>query len=74
MNFLLQFSNLDQILNILKRRMIVITNVFPKLQTAKILFRPLSKKRYFRTRFNSQHVKTSQIPVKSSWERFCHVF
>ena len=37
--------------------MIVIANVFPKLQTVKILVRPLSKKRRFRTRFDSQHVK-----------------
>ena len=44
--------------------MIVTANVFPKLQTVKILIRPLSKKRRFRTRFDSQHVKPSQIPAK----------
>ena len=51
--------NLYQILNILKKRMIVIANVFPKLQTLKILARPLSKKRRFRTRFGSEHVNAS---------------
>ena len=36
-----------------------------KLQIVKILPRPLSKKRRFRTRFDSQHVKASQILAKS---------
>ena len=53
--------------------MIVIANVYPKLETLKILFRPLSKKRRFGTRFDSQHLKTSQILAKSPWERLCHV-
>ena len=65
LNFLFYFSNLCQILNILKKRMIVVANVFPKLETVKILLRPLSKKRRFRTRFKCQHVKASQILVKS---------
>ena len=63
-NFWFNFWNLHQILNILKKSMIVTANVFPKLQTVKILIRPLSKKRRFRTRFDSQHVKPSQIPAK----------
>ena len=57
-----------------EKRMIVIANVFRKLEAVKILFRPLSKKCRFRTRFNSQHVKASQILAKSPWERFCHSF
>ena len=40
----------------------------------KIFLRPLSKKRRFRTRFDSQHVKTSEILAKSPWEHFSHVF
>ena len=51
--------------------MIVTAMVFPKLQTVEILFRPLSKKHHFRTRFDSEHVKASQILAKSPWERFC---
>ena len=54
--------------------MIVIANVFPKLQTVKNLVRLLSKKRSFRTRFDCQHVKGSQILRKSQWDRFFHVF
>ena len=46
--------------------MIVIANVFPKLQTVKDLARPLTKKRCFSTFFDSQHVKGSQTLVKSS--------
>ena len=41
--FLFYFWNLYRVLNILKKMMIVIANVFPKLQTVKILVRPLSK-------------------------------
>ena len=40
--FLLHFWNLHQILNILKEKIIVIANVFPKLHTVKNLFGTLS--------------------------------
>ena len=40
----------------------------------KILVRPLSKNRGFRTRFDSQHVKASQMLAKSPSKRFYHVF
>ena len=74
LDFLFHFWNLHQILIILKKRMIVIANVFPKLQTVKVLLRPLSKKRCYRTLFDSQHVKASQMLVESPWECFCQVF
>ena len=45
--------------NRFEKNMIVPTNIFPKLQTVKILVRPLSKKRRFRTRFEKEHVKAS---------------
>ena len=70
LDFLFHFLNLHQILNILKKKMIVIANVFLNSQTVKILVRALSKKRRFRTRFGSQHVKPPQILVKSIWEGF----
>ena len=50
---------------LLEKKIIVIAYVFPKLQTVKNLSRPLSKKRCFRTPFDSQHVKASQILAKS---------
>ena len=49
-------------------------NVFPKLRTVTHLVRPLSKKRRFRTYFDSQHVKAFQILAKSPWECFYHLF
>ena len=72
--FFVLFSKPNSILNIFKKRMILIANAFPKLQTVKILLSPLSKKRCFRTRFDSQHVKASEIFGKSPGEHFCHVF
>ena len=72
--FSFHFWNLHQILNILQKRMIVVANIFPKLETVKILVGPISKKCRFRTRFESQHLKPSKILVKSPWERFCLVF
>ena len=42
----------------------VIANVFPKLQTVKNFVKPFCKKRRLGTRFDSQHVKVSQIPAK----------
>ena len=64
-NFLFQFWNLHQILNLLKHKMIVIANAFPKLQTVKDLVRPLS---------HLQHVKGFQTLVKSAWQHFHHIF
>ena len=54
--------------------MIVRANVFPKLQTGKNVVRALSKKRRFRTRFDSQHVKASQILAKAQWEHLGAAF
>ena len=67
-NFLISlfhFWNLHQISNILKKKMIVIANVFPKLQTLKIFDRKLSQEYRFRTSFDSEHLKASKILVKS---------
>ena len=74
LNFLFHFWILHQILNIWEEKMIVIVNVFPNLQTVKILVRPLSRKRRFRTRFGSQHGKASEMLAKYPWDHFYHVF
>ena len=73
LNFLFHFWNLHQIFNILKEKMIVISNVFPKLQTVKNLVRTLSKRRRFRARFDSQHVKAFRTLAKSPWKHLYHV-
>ena len=48
LDFLLHLSNLQQIWNISKSKMMVIANVLPKLQTVKNFVRPLCKKAPFR--------------------------
>ena len=68
------FWNLHQILNILKKKMIVIPTLFRKLQNVKNLVAPLSKKHRSRTPFDSQRVKGSQTLAKSAWEHFHHNF
>ena len=73
-NFFLDFWHLHQISNILKQKVMVIANVFPKLQTVKNFVRPLCKKRCFGTRFDTHHDKVSQILAKSPWDCFYHVF
>ena len=73
LNFLLHFLNLHHILNILKEKMIVIVNVFPKLQTVKIFVSKLSQEHRFSTSFGSEHVEASQLLLKSPWECFYHV-
>ena len=72
-NFLFELWILYQILNILKEKMIVIANVFPKLQTLKIFVRKLSQEHRFRTRFGSKHEKASHLLSKSPTEWFYHV-
>ena len=72
--FPFHFWNLHQILNILKQQMIVIASLLQKSQAVKDLFRPFSKKKCFRTPFESQHVKASQTLVNSTWEHFHHIF
>ena len=50
-HFFSHFLSLDQILNILKEKIFVVANVFPKLLTVKNSVRRLFKKRRFRRRF-----------------------
>ena len=57
-----------------KKKMIVIANVYPILQTVKDLVWPLSKKRCLRISFDSQQVRKSKTLVKSTWEHLYHIF
>ena len=74
LNCWFHFWNLHKILNILKSKMMVIANAFPKLETVKNFVRPLCQNPCVRTRFDSQHMRVSQKLAKSPWERFYHVF
>ena len=57
-----------------RKKMIVIANVFPKLQTVKDLVKQLSRKHSFRTSFKNQRVNGCQTLVKSALEHFYHIF
>ena len=72
--FLFHLWNLHQILNIFKKKKIVIAHVFPKLATVQGLVTPLTIQRRLKTSFYSQHVKRFQTLIKSSWEHFYHTF
>ena len=63
-NFLFHFWNLHKILNFLNKKMMVIADVFPKLQTGKNFVTALCKKCHFGTRLDSRHVKVSAILAK----------
>ena len=71
-NFSFIFCNINQILNILKKKLIALAHVFPKLKTVKDSVRSLSKKGRFRTSFDSQHSLWREIIWKISpfwiWE------
>ena len=58
----------------LQKRKVFMTNALLILQTVKVFVRLLSKKRRFRTSFESQHVKVSETLVKPAWEHFYHIF
>ena len=72
--FLFHLCKLHQILNIFKKKKIDIANVFPKLATVQGLVTPLTIQRRLKTSFDSEHVERFQIPGKSSWEHFYHIF
>ena len=54
--------------------MIATATLFRKLNTVRELVKPLFKKHRFRTTFDSQHIKGSQILVKSASEHFDQIF
>ena len=74
LRFLFRLWNLHQILIIFEKKMIVIANVFPKLQAVENLLKPLSWKRRVRASLNSQHVNWCQIIVKSTSGHLYHTF
>ena len=74
LNFLFIYWNFHQNLIFFLKRIIVIADVFPKLQIVKNVVRSLSKKCQFGTSLESQHLKVSQTLVKSGWEHFHQIF
>ena len=74
LNFLFHIWILHQVLHILKKMMMVIANVFPKLQTVKDFVTQLCNNGRLGTRLDSRHVKRFQILGKSPWECLYHFF
>ena len=74
LGFLFHWWNLHQILNIFKKKKIVIAKVFPKLATVQVLVTPLTIQRRLKTFFDRQYVKRFQRLVKYSWAHFYHIF
>ena len=74
LGFLFHLWNLHQILNIFRKKKIIIANVFAKLTTVQSLVTPLTIQRRLKTSLDSQHVKRFQTLVKSSWKHFFHIF
>ena len=72
--FFFHFWKIISILNIYKKKMIVIPTFCRKLQTLRNLVRPRSKKHRFKNPFYSQHVQGSQILVKCALEDFHSFF
>ena len=66
LNFLFHFWNLHQISNILEEKMMVIANMFPKLQAVKNVVTTPCKKCRFGTRLDSRHLKVSGILAEST--------
>ena len=65
LNCLFHFSNLPRIFIILEKKLMVMANLFPKLQTVKRFITLLCKKGRFGTPLESEHVKVSRIIAKS---------
>ena len=66
LDFLFHFCNLHQILNAIEKKMMVIANMIPKLETVENFVTPLCRKCRFGTRSDSQHAKVPAILVESA--------
>ena len=73
-NYLCHLCDLDQILRIFEKNMIVMANVSPNLLTAKEVVKPTCKKRHFRTSLDIQRVNGCETLVESPSQHFYHIF
>ena len=62
--FIVDFWNEVQILNIFKKKMILIGQIFPKLLTSENMVKSISKKFRFNGSFGKQHGKLAQNIVE----------
>ena len=72
-NLFLHFRNLHEILNIFKKKMTFLADLFPKLRTPKDVVRYLSKKSRFKGLFDRQHGKRVQTLLRSEPQHRYHI-
>ena len=73
LNFFLRFRNVHEILNICKKKMTFIADLFAKLRTPKNVDRYLSKKSRFKGPFDRQHGKRVQTLLQSEPQHRYHI-
>ena len=72
-NYFLHFGNLHEILNICKKKMTFIADLFAKLRTPKNVVRYMSKKSRFKGLFDRQHGKRVQTLFRSEPQHRYHI-
>ena len=73
LNFYLRFRNLQEILNICKKKMSFIADLFVKLRTPKNVVRYMSKKSRSKGPFDRQHGKRVQTLLRSEPQHRYHI-
>ena len=61
-------------MNILKKKMTLIAEVFPKLRSPKNNVRSMSIKSRFKGSFKKQHGKCAQTLLKFAWQNLYHIY
>ena len=61
-------------MNIFKKKMTLIAEVFPKLRTPKNKVRSMSIKSRFKGSFKKQHGKCAQTLLKFAWQNLYHIY
>ena len=70
----LYFRNVHSILNIFKKKITLIADVFPKLRTRNNVVRYMCKKSRFRRLFDRQHGKRAQKLLQSERQHRYHIY
>ena len=68
------FRNLESILNIFKKNMTLIADVFLNLRTPKYVVREMSIKSRFRGLFDKGHGKRAETLLKSERQHLYHIY
>ena len=60
--------------NFQKKKMTLIAEVFPRVQTPKNMVTSMSKKSRFKGSFGKQHGKRAQTLLKFAWQNLYHIY